>query len=151
MRTEPYQTWLITGASSGLGKAIAAEALIANHRVIGTTRDVEKAESSYPEFTSNGGIWTCLDPAQHDAYERFSEVAVEYNVDVLVNSAGYAFIGAVEDTRYAFHSIPFHDIFNINFGVSTAMAKPSLVKKKSAPRWKSTSTAPSGPRGLVYR
>ncbi|PWY81325.1 short-chain dehydrogenase/reductase SDR [Aspergillus eucalypticola CBS 122712] len=98
MRTEPYQTWLITGASSGLGKAIAAAALTVNHRVIGTTRDVEKAESSYPEFASDGGIWVCLDPAQHDAYERFSEVAVDYNVDVLVNSAGYAFIGAVEDT-----------------------------------------------------
>ncbi|XRM41256.1 hypothetical protein ABZX51_004535 [Aspergillus tubingensis] len=98
MRTEPYQTWLITGASSGLGKAIAAEALIANHRVIGTTRDIDRAETSYPEFAPNGGIWVCLDPAQHDAYERFSRVAVEYNVDVLVNSAGYAFIGAVEDT-----------------------------------------------------
>ncbi|RAH61161.1 short-chain dehydrogenase/reductase SDR [Aspergillus piperis CBS 112811] len=97
MRTEPYQTWLITGAS-GLGKAIAAAALTANHRVIGTTRDIDKAETSYPEFASNGGIWVCLNPAQHDAYERFSRVAVEYNVDVLVNSAGYAFIGAVEDT-----------------------------------------------------
>lgn len=110
MRTEPYQTWLITGASSGLGKAIAAEALIANHRVIGTTRDIDRAETSYPEFAPNGGIWVCLDPAQHDAYERFSRVAVEYNVDVLVNSAGYAFIGAVEDTRYALALTPFHDI-----------------------------------------
>ncbi|PYH39771.1 short-chain dehydrogenase/reductase SDR [Aspergillus neoniger CBS 115656] len=98
MRTEPYQTWLITGASSGLGKAIAAAALTANHRVIGTTRDIDGAETSYPEFASNGGIWVCLNPAQHGSYERFSEVAVEYNVDVLVNSAGYAFIGAVEDT-----------------------------------------------------
>ncbi|GKZ86429.1 hypothetical protein AnigIFM56816_001657 [Aspergillus niger] len=95
---EPYQTWLITGASSGLGKAIANEALNANHRVIGTTRDIDQAEASYPDFSVNGGIWIRLDPAQDDAYDRFSELAVEYSVDVLVNSAGYAFIGGVEDT-----------------------------------------------------
>ncbi|CAK45431.1 uncharacterized protein An08g04580 [Aspergillus niger] len=95
---EPYQTWLITGASSGLGKAIAMEALNANHRVIGTTRDIDQAKASYPDFGNNGGIWIRLDPAQDDAYDRFAELAVEYSVDVLVNSAGYAFIGGVEDT-----------------------------------------------------
>ncbi|KAI2928156.1 hypothetical protein CBS147320_4688 [Aspergillus niger] len=98
MRMEPYQTWLITGASSGLGKAIAMEALNANHRVIGTTRDIDQAKASYPDFGNNGGIWIRLDPAQDDAYDRFAELAVEYSVDVLVNSAGYAFIGGVEDT-----------------------------------------------------
>ncbi|GKZ29627.1 hypothetical protein AbraIFM66950_005781 [Aspergillus brasiliensis] len=92
------QTWLITGPSSGLGKALASEALHTGHRVIGTTRDISRAESSYPEFSANGGIWICLDPAQNDAYDRFRDIAGEYSVDVLVNNAGYAFIGGVEDT-----------------------------------------------------
>ena len=130
MRTEPYQTWLITGASSGLGKAIAAEALTANHRVIGTTRDIDRAETSYPEFAPNGGIWVCLDPAQHDAYERFSEVAVEYNVDVLVNSAKYAFIGAVEDTRYALAPTPFHDICSTYNDVFMELADLSFSEEE---------------------
>ena len=92
-------TWLITGASSGLGKSLALEALKAGYKVIGTTRDISKAEIAYPDFSVKGGIWLGLDPAQKDAYDKFAQFSQEYNVDVLVNNAGYAFIGGVEDTR----------------------------------------------------
>ena len=92
-------TWLITGASSGLGKSLASETLKAGHNVIGTTRDIQKAQESFPEFADKGGIWLALDPAQKDAYERFSTCAREHSIDVLVNNAGYAFVGGVEDTR----------------------------------------------------
>ncbi|KAJ5921014.1 Glucose/ribitol dehydrogenase [Penicillium verhagenii] len=91
-------TWLITGASSGLGKALASEALKAGYKVIGTTRDVENAEAAYPEFSASGGVWIGLNPAQNSAYDKFAKCAQEHNVDVLVNNAGYAFIGGVEDT-----------------------------------------------------
>ncbi|KAJ5726732.1 Glucose/ribitol dehydrogenase [Penicillium malachiteum] len=91
-------TWLITGASSGLGRSIASQALQAGNKVIGTTRDVSKAEITYPEFSAKGGIWIGLDPAQDDAYDQFAKCSREHDVDVLVNSAGYAFIGGVEDT-----------------------------------------------------
>ncbi|KAJ5688085.1 hypothetical protein N7536_010704 [Penicillium majusculum] len=94
-------TWLITGASSGLGKSIASQALKAGYKVIATTRDVSRAEAAYPDFASKGGIWICLDPAQNDAYDQFAKYSEEYNVDVLVNNAGYAFVGGVEDTSEA--------------------------------------------------
>lgn len=92
-------TWLITGASSGFGKSIAMQALGAGYKVIGTTRDVSKAEISCPDFSAKGGIWMGLDPAQKNAFEKFTKCSQEHSVDVLVNNAGYAFIGAVEDTR----------------------------------------------------
>ena len=92
-------TWLITGASSGLGKSIALEALKADNKVIATTRDVSKAEATFPGFSAKGGIWIGLDPAQDDAYDQFTKYSREHSVDVLVNNAGYAFIGGVEDTR----------------------------------------------------
>jgi short-subunit dehydrogenase len=92
-------TWLITGASSGLGKSLSLEALKAGYKVIGTTRDVGKAETAYPDFSAKGGIWMGIDPAQKDAYDQFAKCALEHNVDVLVNNAGYAFFGGVEDTR----------------------------------------------------
>jgi NADP-dependent 3-hydroxy acid dehydrogenase YdfG len=92
-------TWLITGASSGFGKSLALEALKAGCRVIGTTRDVGKAELSCPDFSAKGGIWIGLDPGRKDAFDQFAKCSQEYSIDVLVNNAGYAFIGAVEDTR----------------------------------------------------
>lgn len=98
-------TWLITGASSGIGKSLASEALKAGYKVIGTTRDVSKAEISCPDFSAKGGIWMGLDPAQKNAFDQFAKCSQEHDVDVLVNNAGYAFIGGVEDTRLvAFHA-----------------------------------------------
>ncbi|KAI0446177.1 hypothetical protein F4803DRAFT_559571 [Xylaria telfairii] len=91
-------SWLVTGASSGLGQSIATAALQAGHKVIGTTRDVSKAQKMNPDFSDRGGIWVQLDPAQKDAYDQFAKVSREHDVDVLVNCAGYAFIGGVEDT-----------------------------------------------------
>lgn len=40
-----------------------------------------------------------LDPAKQDSYDQFARCSEEHKVDVLVNNAGYAFIGGVEDTR----------------------------------------------------
>ncbi|OJJ81470.1 SDR family oxidoreductase [Aspergillus glaucus CBS 516.65] len=91
-------TWLITGASSGMGKSLAFEALRAGYKVIGTTRDVASAETACPDFSAKGGIWMGFDPARKDSYEQFAKCSAEHNIDVLVNNAGYAFIGGVEDT-----------------------------------------------------
>ncbi|KAI0427616.1 hypothetical protein F5Y09DRAFT_315733 [Xylaria sp. FL1042] len=91
-------SWLVTGASSGLGLSISMATLQAGHKVIGATRDVAKAEKANPDFSSKGGIWVQLDPAQKDSYDQFAKISKEHDIDVLVNSAGYAFIGGVEDT-----------------------------------------------------
>ena len=99
MATARPTTWLITGASSGFGKSLASETLKAGHKVLGTTRDIHKAQESFPEFARNGGIWLDLDPGHKDAYEQFAKCSREHGIDVLVNNAGYAFIGGVEDTR----------------------------------------------------
>lgn len=106
--TAKISTWLITGASSGIGKALALQALQAGHRVIGTSRDVSKAQKACPELSDRGVIWQQLDPGALDASEQFSKCVQDHPVDVLVNNAGYAFLGAVEDTRYVFFFFFFH-------------------------------------------
>src|SRR5690242_12926369 len=93
------QTWLITGASSGLGKSLALEALEKGHAVLGTTREVQKAQETFPEFEENGGTWLALDPGSKDAYEQVVKISEDHDIDVVVNNAGFAFIGGVEDTR----------------------------------------------------
>lgn len=92
-------TWLVTGASSGIGQSISIAALDAGHKVVGATRDVAKAQTANPRFAAKGGIWLQLDPAHPDSHSHFAKAQEEHDVDVLVNNAGYAFIGGVEDTR----------------------------------------------------
>ncbi|KAI0912305.1 hypothetical protein F4823DRAFT_207782 [Ustulina deusta] len=91
-------TWLVTGASSGIGQCICIAALDAGHRVVGATRDVARAAAANPDFVAQGGIWIQLDPAHPDSFRRFAQAQEEHGFDVLVNNAGYSFIGAVEDT-----------------------------------------------------
>ncbi|KAI0183449.1 hypothetical protein EV127DRAFT_487123 [Xylaria flabelliformis] len=104
-------TWLVTGASSGIGRSISIAALDAGQRVIGATRDVARAQATNSEFTAKGGIWLQLDPADPDSSKHFAKAQEQYDFDVLINNAGYAFIGGVEDTSEE----EVQDQFDVNF------------------------------------
>jgi short-subunit dehydrogenase len=94
-------TFFITGASSGLGLAIAKEALDNGHAVIGTARNTKTATEKHPEFTANGGKWEVLDITDADVEHRVGNIIEEHDVSVLVNNAGYGLYGALEDMRFA--------------------------------------------------
>jgi NAD(P)-dependent dehydrogenase (short-subunit alcohol dehydrogenase family) len=96
------KTFLITGVSSGLGKAFAAGALAAGHRVIGTLRHPEAAAT----FTAShpgqafGVVLDVTDfDAVPDAVARGEREAGP--VDVLVNNAGYGHEGILEESSLA--------------------------------------------------
>lgn len=97
-------TWLITGASSGLGAALSLHVLRAGHPVVATTRSVRRAADACPQLVAHGGVWAEVDPAQEAAQERVALLAEEHDVQVLVCNAGYAFLGGVEDMRLVFLS-----------------------------------------------
>ncbi|KAI0164121.1 NAD(P)-binding protein [Xylariaceae sp. FL1272] len=91
-------TWLVTGASSGIGQAICVAALAAGHKVAGATRDVAKASATNPDFETGGGIWVTLDPGHPDSAAAFAEADKDLGgIDVLVNNAGYWYLAGVED------------------------------------------------------
>ena len=93
------QVWLITGCSSGLGRALAVAALQAGHRVVATARE----EWSLIPLLELGD---CL-PLKHDVISDDAESLLQKarqwagRVDVLVNNAGRGWLGAVEHTTDA--------------------------------------------------
>jgi NAD(P)-dependent dehydrogenase (short-subunit alcohol dehydrogenase family) len=97
--TKTSRTVLITGVSSGLGKAFAAAALTAGHRVIGTVRRAEDA-AAFAALHPQGAIPLVLDVtdfAAIDAAVRRAERTAG-PVEVLINNAGYGHEGALEES-----------------------------------------------------
>lgn len=91
-------TWLITGASSGLGRALAEHVLSAGHQVVATGRDIgalDDIRASHPATSMIAALDvtdpSSIDAAVREAEERFS------GIDVLVNNAGYGYTAAVEE------------------------------------------------------
>lgn len=91
-------TWLITGCSTGLGRAFAQEVLARGHNAVVTARDAAKVADiveAYPDtavalpldVTDDEQVTAAVAAAE----ERFG------GVDVLVNNAGYGYRAAVEE------------------------------------------------------
>lgn len=94
------RTWMITGASSGLGRALAEHVLAAGDRVVAAVRTPEAVEdllASYPETATSVRI-DMADPASIGAAAAEAERRVG-GVDVLINNAGYGFYTAVEEAE----------------------------------------------------
>lgn len=91
-------TWLITGCSTGLGRALAQAVLAHGHNAVVTARDISTVQdvaAAYPG-TALALPLDVTDPAQigaavKQAQERFG------GIDVLVNNAGYGYRAAVEE------------------------------------------------------
>lgn len=91
--------FLITGVSSGLGRAFAEGALAAGHRVIGTVRD-DAAASRFSALAPERAHALVLDVTDFDALpEKVAKVERSVGaIDVLVNNAGYGHEGILEET-----------------------------------------------------
>lgn len=92
--------FLITGASSGLGRQLSLDALRQGHKVFGTTRNSDKARESSPDFENLGGVWCELNVSSTSCENLIRDIAEKDNVDILVNSAGYALLGPVEQIKF---------------------------------------------------
>ena len=117
------RNFLITGAGSGFGRALATEALSSGYSVIGTVR----SEAARQEFSA-------MDPARARAIvldvTDFAAIGPEVAraerdigpIDVLVNSAGYGHEGTLEES-------PLEEMrrqFDVNVFGAVAMIKAVL-------------------------
>ncbi|NRG40652.1 SDR family NAD(P)-dependent oxidoreductase [Rathayibacter sp. VKM Ac-2835] len=91
-------TWLITGCSTGLGRALATAVLAHGDRAVVTARDVDSVRDiteAHPDsalalaldVTDDAQVAAAVDAAE----ERFG------GIDVLVNNAGYGYRAALEE------------------------------------------------------
>jgi NAD(P)-dependent dehydrogenase (short-subunit alcohol dehydrogenase family) len=88
--------FLVTGSSSGIGRAIAREAAAVGHRVFASARNPEDlAELSRPGVLEPIALDVTDAPSVTRALDTVRDRAGR--LDVLVNNAGWGQMGAVED------------------------------------------------------
>jgi NAD(P)-dependent dehydrogenase (short-subunit alcohol dehydrogenase family) len=114
------QTWLITGASAGLGHALAEMVLARSDRVVlaaRTVRAMTPLAERYPE-TALAVELDVSDPGQRTAAVEAAEARFGA-IDVLVNNAAIDFIGAVEEQEEQ----DYRDTFEVNFFGAVALLR----------------------------
>lgn len=96
------KSWLITGVSSGFGKAVAEAALAAGDTVVGTVRG-EAARAAFEALAPGRSIGMLLDVTDEAAVHATVEAAeaATGGIDILVNNAGYGLVGGVEEATLA--------------------------------------------------
>jgi len=86
---------LITGCSSGIGRALVSEFLEQGHRVVATARQPE----TLTDLESEQTLILPLDVTDEKSIEAAVEATLEWGgrVDILINNAGYGLIGPVAE------------------------------------------------------
>jgi NADP-dependent 3-hydroxy acid dehydrogenase YdfG len=128
---KPKRVWFITGASTGFGRLLAEQALLAGHKVVATARRPEQIANLGHHYSDHCLVLPLdvtnqaqVDSAVKQAVARFGRV------DVLVNNAGYGVAGAIEEVSDA----EFMPMFETNvFGLLrvTRALLPHLREQRS--------------------
>jgi NAD(P)-dependent dehydrogenase (short-subunit alcohol dehydrogenase family) len=95
----PARHWMITGVSSGLGRALAEAVLERGGVVVGSLRDKDRA-ADFERLAPGRAFAVLLDTTDPPDVlaERVAEaVRLAGHLDVLVNNAGYGLLGALEE------------------------------------------------------
>ncbi|MBK0011871.1 oxidoreductase [Stenotrophomonas sp. S41] len=123
--------FLITGVSSGFGRALAQQALQAGHRVVGTVRS-ETARHDFDALAPGKAFARLLDVTDAtaiDALVRHIETDIGA-IDVLVNNAGYGHEGVLEESTLA----DLRQQFEVNVFGPAALIKAVLPNMRARRR-----------------
>jgi len=121
-------TWLITGCSTGLGRALAEAVIGAGHNAVVTARDVAKV-ADLADTATQRVLTVALDVTKPDQVAAAVQRADERfgGVDVLVNNAGYGYRAAVEEGDDA----EVRTLFETHFFGTVAMIKAVLPEMRT--------------------
>lgn len=131
MDKQSKMNFLITGVSSGFGRAFALAALQAGHTVIGTVRN-DAARKDFEDLASDRAYGLVLDVTDFAAIDNAVALVSEKfgPIDVLVNNAGYGHEGTLEES-------PLEEMrhqFDVNVFGAVAMIKavlPSMRERRT--------------------
>ena len=117
------KVWLITGCSTGFGRALAAYTLSLGNKVAVTARNVVDVEDIVSGHEANSIVLKLdvTDPKQIKAAVQETMKAFG-KIDVLVNNAGIGYFGAVEESE----DEAVRKMFEINFFGLTKMIQETL-------------------------
>lgn len=130
------KTALITGSTSGIGRAIADKLAGSGARVLITGRDVERGNNAVAEIRAAGGKADFIAADLHDAASAKAlaadAVAQAGEVDILVNSAGIYILGPTAELTEA----DFDATYNLNvkalYFLVAALAPPMAERGHGA-------------------
>ena len=129
------KTVVITGASSGIGAAMAREYAAMGAKVVLGARQEEKLAQMCAEITEAGGkaTWCACDVTKAEDCERLIQTAVETfgGVDVLICNAGISMRALLDDLDLSV----LHRLMDVNFWGTvycTKYALPYLQKSRGS-------------------
>lgn len=127
------KNWFVTGAASGLGRALCEELLEHGHTVFGTVRDAD-AVSDLVNRYGERFRWARLDLSETAAIAPVVDAAFAAlgRIDVVVNNAGYGLFGAAEGLSE--ESIDHQLATNLRGPIAVARAALPHLRKQGAGR-----------------
>jgi len=124
---------LITGASSGIGAALAVEIATYGAKIAICARRQDRLQEVAQRITENGGnpLVIVADISKKAEAERAVQTTIETfgGIDILVNNAGRGSMGAIEDTTQE----QLESIFSLNvysLWYTSAIALPVMQSQK---------------------
>lgn len=125
---KPTKVWLITGASSGFGRALARAVLTRGDSAVITARSTNVLQEIASEF-GDRALPVTLDVTDADARARVLKEATETfgRIDVLANIAGTAAYGPLE----AFTPQQIHDLMELDFFAPAEFSREVLPQMRA--------------------
>ena len=146
------KTFIVTGASSGIGNAVAVMLLNNNARVIALAGRGRESDTPHPELTGDVSVVHCDLGVAKEIEFHFADIAKkERRLDGMILCHGYGDFGSIEE----FSSRQIQDLVNVNLISNMLICRTIIPAFKKQKRGDviligSESGLKGGKKGAVY-